>query len=818
MKVPAPLREYSVTVLALLAALAIVFFSVLFQGRTLLPADLIDTMTLPFSHYFAPEHAYNSLIVDGALQFYPLEYFTKLAYEHGHVAFWNPFILNGYPQYLDILGGGIYNLLLFLPMSIAFPFVLLFPLLVAGVGMYALLRAYAVRTGIARLFATAYMLNALFIAHLLTHFIPCSFSFAPWVILFLYRYSEERQYNFLPWASMFLALGFISGNLQTVGFLIILSVLYLGSICLAQPHRSMKSLIKPLAIVVGFATGLSAILLIPMIELFQQTMAHGAFFSTSLLRSYNFLQRLESLGLILTFFIPQLAGSNRGVLLHQVIGVYPQDFEGAIGFLPLFIAVWGSITLWRRRSEIRPFAILMLAGIALPIATPLFHFLYHRFFVIFAFGACGAGAIGLESILKESSSRSDSLKKWITGFVIALVGIVLVLMFLTLIRIFDFNTIEMFAQTHLLPRLRHIVFSEGNAAWVAARFRETLDYWSITRTELDIGIGTSLIALALIAWKHRLSSQVFLLCAWLVTVLQLGCFVYSWFPTSRASQYPLYPSTPETTLLEHMAKNSRAYCYREVDSARQFVFMDNQNVIYGIPEATGYESITPRSLYIYTAVLHWRDSGLVTPELLGKFNIGTLVRAKPLPFDSLQCIESGPLWIYRNPFVFPRAYLAHRAIVVVNDSEALSRMNDASLVWPAAYFTSSEYIHPFSNALGDSDRISIQHSGNNSIALTAYSRDSSYLLLTDTYYPGWQATIDGKSAPILRANYAMRAVLLPPGLHTVMMRFDPLSFRVGMWISLGSLLFFIAFIFHDVRQIRIGDELAERRIQNSNLD
>ncbi len=154
-------REYVITIGLLILTLALAFFPVLFNGRTMLPSDLIDTMTLPFSQYYGPQHAYNSLITDGYLQFYPLKYFTQQAYQHGFFAFWNPYILNGYPQYLE--GMWTYNFVLFLPINAAFDLILLLPLLVAGIGFYALMRDYNVRPGVARIFATAYMLNALFI-------------------------------------------------------------------------------------------------------------------------------------------------------------------------------------------------------------------------------------------------------------------------------------------------------------------------------------------------------------------------------------------------------------------------------------------------------------------------------------------------------------------------------------------------------------------------------------------------------------------------------------------------------------------------------
>jgi hypothetical protein len=67
----------------------------------------------------------------------------------------------------------------------------------------------------------------------------------------------------------------------------------------------------------------------------------------------------------------------------------------------------------------------------------------------------------------------------------------------------------------------------------------------------------------------------------------------------------------------------------------------------------------------------------------------------------------------------------------------------------------------------------------------ALDRDG-YLVLSDTYYPGWRAYVDGEERETLRANYAFRAVPLESGQHTVFFKYDPLSFKTGLVISLAT--------------------------------
>jgi uncharacterized membrane protein YfhO len=56
--------------------------------------------------------------------------------------------------------------------------------------------------------------------------------------------------------------------------------------------------------------------------------------------------------------------------------------------------------------------------------------------------------------------------------------------------------------------------------------------------------------------------------------------------------------------------------------------------------------------------------------------------------------------------------------------------------------------------------------------------------LTDTWFPGWRATVDGKSARIERAYGFVRAVLVEPGNHVIEMRYRPLSVYLGAALSL----------------------------------
>jgi uncharacterized membrane protein YfhO len=76
-------------------------------------------------------------------------------------------------------------------------------------------------------------------------------------------------------------------------------------------------------------------------------------------------------------------------------------------------------------------------------------------------------------------------------------------------------------------------------------------------------------------------------------------------------------------------------------------------------------------------------------------------------------------------------------------------------------------------------------------------------LLTDTFYPGWQATVDGQPAEIQRADLMFRAVRLEPGTHQVVYRYQPASVHWGMWISVVALVLCLGALVWALRPRRV---------------
>ncbi len=89
--------------------------------------------------------------------------------------------------------------------------------------------------------------------------------------------------------------------------------------------------------------------------------------------------------------------------------------------------------------------------------------------------------------------------------------------------------------------------------------------------------------------------------------------------------------------------------------------------------------------------------------------------------------------------------------------------------------------------------------GLNEIRLSVSTPAAGYLILSEIWYPGWRATVDGVEAPVLRADWCLRAVPVSEGIHAIKVEFVPDTFWNGAWISGVSLVIALSGLFFSKR-------------------
>ena len=147
-------------------------------------------------------------------------------------------------------------------------------------------------------------------------------------------------------------------------------------------------------------------------------------------------------------------------------------------------------------------------------------------------------------------------------------------------------------------------------------------------------------------------------------------------------------------------------------------------------------------------------------------------------------VHSGDVKIYEVLDALPRAYVVHRTRVIDDDQAALAAMADPAFD-PAqvAILAAGQEIDAAPRA---APQVTVAAYAPQAIALRASLQAPGYLVLSDAWYPGWRATVDGKPAAIERANVHFRAVYLGAGTHTVRFTYRPASYFAGLGISLAT--------------------------------
>ena len=101
--------------------------------------------------------------------------------------------------------------------------------------------------------------------------------------------------------------------------------------------------------------------------------------------------------------------------------------------------------------------------------------------------------------------------------------------------------------------------------------------------------------------------------------------------------------------------------------------------------------------------------------------------------------------------------------------------------------------------VGYADTVAITSYAPNKITIEAdIVGKSKFLVLSDTYYPGWKVLVNGKRHKLLRADYIFRAVYIRPGKHIVKFVFSPFSFKAGVVISMITGLIILTLIIYHI--------------------
>jgi hypothetical protein len=252
----------------------------------------------------------------------------------------------------------------------------------------------------------------------------------------------------------------------------------------------------------------------------------------------------------------------------------------------------------------------------------------------------------------------------------------------------------------------------------------------------------------------------------------------------------------------------------------------NMGLLHAVESAGGYHSLPIwRYLHLLWIANHgapyprarlgddltaqglWRFASPIVDLLGVQWVVTAHDRPVTAPGFERTFVGSDGIDLFRNRDVFPRAFVVFRALAVAGEAEAARAV--AAPTWrPDQVAVVEEPIAavPAPSAADDAPPAvpmrQLLRLGPATLGIDVELPQPGVLVVAEPWYPGWRVRVDGAPAGLLRVDYALRGVALPPGPHRVEMTLSCPPLRLGGSVSLAALLVVALLAWWDMRRRR----------------
>lgn len=783
---PTRFAEVGTFTLLWIGVVILFFWRHLFAGASLLTLDVLHQGYLPWAAAgspFDPQNHFESDSVNLLLQY------KTLGAEALYQPYWNPYSMGGVPEYANPYAShfALWNwLFAIFPASQAYLGMVIAHFGIAAGGMYALLRTQGVAIAWARFGALAFAFSGPMITMSMRWWVPGALAWGCWAL-----WSMERR---KAWTPLFLAFAILEGFLQTTVFL---GIATLGW-SFALPSARREKLLR-WALDWSVACGIAAIALVPQLEYMLHDIAKGQSRISHEGFEKSLMERLLSIPFLFGAWLPEVWGTVRTLDLTKLIRTHLQDFAPFFGTITVTLTVLSChARVWQARPVARGWLVLLMLGLVLPIFTPLDRVLYFRFLIVAVWGAIGLAvhfASGLEEAeARESGRRALRRASLVLGGVAILLSAMLVAWagargfgpFSEIIGSFELGFLS-----NVSERAREAggIFPSRFPEWISARASRWLGSWrGFTEGPLSLGL-TGVLGLSTAAFwfwmasREKVGFRVGARVATALVVFQLAVFGARWFPAVDVARYP--PPTPTdqadwVTSIRRSVGDGRLLV-EGVHPGRREIFPNNLGSLLQIATLNGFDGLKPFTvLQLVRGSADYRGLG-VTSVL--RFNDAP-VSAQA---EAVEAFGEIALDRLRSPLGLARIVSGYEW--ADNPEQALQRAWSLGFDGPSVVLEAEKSVGRlgFASSPGAQGEAQTVRRTPNLVELKLRSDRPGLLVVAETWYPGWRAEVNGNVAPVLRAQRALRAVEIPAGESTVIWKFEPVSYRLGMGISFAML-------------------------------
>lgn len=797
--------RFLLKILAIFTLFSLVLFWPVFLGKVNLNGNLL----VSFYPLFGENLPFKYTGLDQLRIYFPFYKVTFEALAQGQIPFWNIYAFSGHPHMADFQTAVFYPLNVFgvfLPQIEFWHFLRITPMILASLFTFLYLRALKLSNFAA--FFGAFTFG--FSPFILTwgEEVIMSVHSIVWMPLILWgmeKFLQGGSGKYLAVISMGVGFSLLGGYIQTSIYMIIFVSGYL-LFRLGLTSKSIKGFLKlSTAIVLG--VGISTVALLPSAQLYFNSARAQVALRESIFGS---LLPAESL---LTFLAPDFFGNPATYNFFRTGGA--QYYEGILfaGIAALIFALFSIFNIRRGEKHFGLVIFLSLFGllaisttISLPtsrlfLSLPipfLSTSIANRILFVGAFCIAVLGAVGVERWLMQADKK---IYKTIFAVFCMYLLIISALVFIWVFKLGYFKHGSFLSNANVIVSMRNLV----------------IPFSVFTLTSVLLIWASNFVRLKKTA----------LVLVYLVAAFQIFYFAVKYFSFSE-KRYIF----PEVDVISYVQKHQGLWRTWGVGDA---VLENNFGSQYGLFGAGGYDSLNNKSYGEFTYAMQGgnldtfsfrADAGLGSgdaADLLGhdgRRRLMNLLGVKYVTAPSedsevfeknnfTKVFEGEKFSVFENKHVLPRVFLAsnyegppdvfgqepvtaeeirqreklRRRLIVQKLLDSDFDLNTIILEEPS--FVSPQF------GQGSAEIVSYKP---NEVVVKTSSSEAKILFLSDNYYPGWKATVDGDQTPILRANYTFRAVPLVRGEHIVRFYFDSDVFKLGFLISGMSLVLALGFL------------------------
>lgn len=720
--------------LAIIGGLALLFFFPLFTGKAFLWEDFL----------------YSS---------YPVRVFAATSMAMGEIPLWNPYTFGGMPFMADIINSVFYlpsvalvafvrhGMLNYYPLQLMV--LLHFPL--AGISMFFLARSFSLRALPSLFSAVGYMLTGFMILHAIHQPVVTLAAWIPLIVLSFRRAMIERGWTWTFIGALILGhstlCGFPQLSLYIYFFLFtywLFELFAMGDGQEKMVHRGLR-LGSRAAVLIALSVALALIQLAPTNELAGLSQRSQITYTFATEGSFSWTQ-------LLTLLFPKVLGSS-GVEGYRYFGEggYWNYWETGIyiGLLPLFLALM-ALWRWRERRHLLFFAGFGLFALLFAMGN---HFVIHRLFfefipgfsrfktparigILFTLCATLLAGFGVNHLLYESFNVKR--KKLLLQVVGVLGGAALLL--------------YLFVRTGVL---------DG-----ALPFLKNAEARTMVFRDLDISLLLIILSIGVLVWL--ISTRSTLAGFALIAVVFLDLYLFGADQNNgKTNPTEYFGQTHE--LVDFLKQEGEHELFRVNTRNSQGMIMDrNQGMVDRIFSMEGY---TPLAL---------------------KRTIIPIADDKYLDLENVKyrtMTEGRRLALVPHPTYLPRAFMVYRVHTEHSEDSLVAYMNSPAFDQRSTAALEEEYhgtLPPDSVKTAWSANVTAYQ--DNRLTVAVQTDREGLLILSETFFPGWRAFVDGKETAILRCDYKLRAVPVPGGAHIVEMTYAPLTYEAGVASTIAALL------------------------------